>query len=542
MREINPLEEVAIKYKKIRLDDNYYVLIPVSTVQGFSMGEEYLSREKFKIASTKANVLNEKYLVDEIVLIEDLQMKYDLYDPNDVDFLCDYYFEESKNKIILIKIVDDRIKKRLIEIPQVGKMVGQEVYERQKRIPSVVLNDTTLEELLETTNLSELKAKLKRLKLLVNQFIEEEHEQAVTKITVTDGEVSEIQTNNHVIEQVEPEPEPKRPVEVRKDEPVPSDFSLLGLEQYLKERIFGQDKHLRKIAKSLYMNYTAEKGERVDSILLVGPTGSGKTETFRVASQYLSIPFKEVNSVNLVPQGIVGESLEDCLYALVAKANGNLSRAEKGIIFCDEIDKLSNARSDVKSCIPDILLKFVEGDEFSFTKGKKAYTFDTSLLSKALAGSFTRIYEPEKQQLGFAVSQPKAKSIELPENIKDKIKEKDYFGIELLDRLRVAVKYDELTRETKKRLLLESKVSEYLLKKQRYQRQFGVELIADDSYIEAIFDAIEDMRDSIRILNNLVVYSLDTIEYGLGSHSIPSGKRLILTKDTVENPDNFTII
>ena len=79
------------------------------------------------------------------------------------------------------------------------------------------------------------------------------------------------------------------------------------------------------------------------------------------------------------------------------------------------------------------------------------------------------------------------------------------------------------------------------MKKQRYKRQFGVDLIADDSYIEAIFAAIAEKRDSIRILNNMVYASLDSAEYELCTAN-HRGKRLILTRDTVANPDNFTLL
>ena len=289
------------------------------------------------------------------------------------------------------------------------------------------------------------------------------------------------------------------------------------------------------------MNYTATDEDRVESMLIVGPTGTGKTETLRVVSQYLSIPFKEVNTPNLVPQGIVGTSLEDCLYSLIVQSGGDLARAARGILFFDEIDKLGKDKSDQKATIKEVLLKFLEGDEYTFTQDRETYTIKTNKITKILAGAFTRIFEQTANPIGFnAVSTNLAKEVR-PDQVKDLIREKEYFGIELLDRIKIPIIYHDLDEETKKRILLESKLSEYLLKKRRYERQFGVELIAENSYIEAIFQLIADQRDSIRILNNTVYNTLESAEYELCTRN-HRGKRLILTRDTVENPEHFTLL
>ena len=79
------------------------------------------------------------------------------------------------------------------------------------------------------------------------------------------------------------------------------------------------------------MNYTAIDGEPVESILIVGPTGTGKTETVKAASEYLCIPFFEANASNLVPQGIKGTSLEDIAISLYEFAQKDIKLAERGI-------------------------------------------------------------------------------------------------------------------------------------------------------------------------------------------------------------------
>ena len=144
--------------------------------------------------------------------------------------------------------------------------------------------------------------------------------------------------------------------------------------------------------------------------------------------------------------------------------------------------------------------------------------------------------------MGFNTGQTITNKKFTTEDVKERIKAKEYFGYELLDRIEEAIIYEALEYETKKRILLESKISKFLKKKERYERQFGITMIAEDSYVDAIFEALEKKRDSIRLLNNLVITTLDPAEYELCTNPNTQGKKLILTRDTVDNPHNFTIL
>lgn len=561
MKNFYPIEEVGIKYQKIKLDKDKFVLIPVAPVTGYDTGVDFCSRSKLKTARSKEAILESKYLIDSIISAADLELKYltddevtddedfetviENYD-EDFEFLIEYYFEEEINNLILIEIKEDKILKRKITIPEIKDLLGQEVYERQKSIPSVILNDSSLNELLEIEDIKELKEKLTRYKNLIERFQEYEESSYLTRIEVTDSHITSVESNMPLADSFDEDLELLEEQEVKKtkvieDKPVIGDFSVKGLETYISERVFGHDKEIRTIAKTLYMNYTALGDERIASLLVVGPTGTGKTETFRIASKYLSIPFKEVNTVNLVPQGIVGTSLEDCLFSLIVQSGYDIKKASRGIVVLDEFDKLGNTQSDYKGDIKEILLKFVEGTSFEFEKEKKNYSLDTTRITKICAGAFTRIFEKDKG-IGFGSSIRDYGRDIRPEEVKDRINEKGYFGIELLDRIEVPIVYHDLDIETKKRILLESKISEYLSKKQRYQRQFGVELEADDSYVEAIFESLNNKRESVRILNNLVHTTLDDAEYELCTNPNVRGKRLILTRKTVENPQDFTLL
>lgn len=535
---INDLEELAIKYKKIKLNSDTYILIPASVVVGYSMGREFLAKPKMITTLEKEDIIQQKFLIDSIASVEDLRINYE-YDGDDIDFLKEYYFEEKKNDIIIIEIKFGRVFKRTITIPAVEDLVGKEMYERQNNIPSVVLNDSALQELLEQETLDGVKNRLLRLKNLIGSYLEQEKEKGVTRIVVNDGKVSEIETNRQVDTKAKTKSTSKKAVKSVPDKPVSTDFSVLGLEKYIKERVFGHDEAIEDLATTLYMNTTATKAEKIESFLIIGPTGTGKTETLNAAAEYLSIPFEDINVINLVPQGIKGESLEDHIESLIASANYDLQVASRGIVLLDEFDKLGIDETDYKSSIKSILLKFTEGGLFK-VEGQDE-KFNTKMLTKIFAGAFTDIYEREKTMGFSATSTNPGREISAHEALK-KIKEKGYYGRELLTRINNAAIYHELDQETKKRVLLESKLSEYLEKKKRYERQFGVRLIAEESYIKGVLEKLEAGQESMRELNNLVIYSLKKAEHTLAAYPGKYyGKKLILTRDTVDKPENFTL-
>lgn len=317
-----------------------------------------------------------------------------------------------------------------------------------------------------------------------------------------------------------------------------NDISYDGLRNYIKERVFGHDSEIDIISKILYMNYTAIKGEKTDSILLTGSTGTGKTETFNAAMDYLNLPLISVNASNLVPQGIKGCSLEDCLYTLYLRAGKNLPLAEKGIVFLDEYDKLSFLETEFKKDLKNILLTFNAGGDFNIENNSSTFIFNSSLISKVYAGVFSDIYT-NKSVMGFSNNKKDGQNCNLS-NIRKSLLDKAYFTEEELSRIKYILNYSDLTKEVKKKILLESKLSEFFIKKKRYERQFGVSLEMDDSYIDAILDKISS--SSMREINNIVSSTLDMAEIEMIQSSDIKGKRLVLTKDTVINPKNYNLI
>ena len=160
------------------------------------------------------------------------------------------------------------------------------------------------------------------------------------------------------------------------------------------------------------------------------------------------------------------------------------------------------------------------------------------MTNKVYAGVFKKIYENERS-LGFGAEESSSILEKSDNDIRQKIIDKGYFSLEELSRITTLIGYDELTRDTKKMILLSSKISEFAKKRSRYKRQFGVDLIATDDYIDALLDQISNSATGMRSVNNFVKRSIDNAERELLTNS--GYKVLRLTKDTVSNPKSFDL-
>lgn len=519
--------EYGIQYEVIKLNEKSYILFPLTIIEGYSVGDIFYSDTIQKVLYDKSS-LAESTLIDSIINVEKLKETYDF---DDLDFLKDYYLTEEKDYIILVELTDKKIIKRKINVAKLTKKENSEIYERKNNEPVITLNNDALDDILSSDTIFEIKDKVARYKKLLNSFEEKEKKEGITSITVTNGHVSEVNVNKKVSTYTKDNnskalTSPNTPNDI-------NNFSVRGLEQYLKERVFGHDEQIRSIATKLIMNYRSSLEYGTESILLVGPTGTGKTVTILSAAEYFNLPFVQVNTANLVPQGIKGPSLEDYLYSLIVNSQYDINRAQRGFIFLDEFDKIGKDALDMKETVKQIFLKFIEGDTFMIDKPSDDYNFNTKMLNKTFAGAFQELFETKKT-IGFGGSQEE--TIFNPSQITNG----DYFSKELVTRIEHVFAYNPLSREDQKRAILESKLSKLQLKKKRYEEEFGVELIALDSYIEAILDQLSSEEKSMRDLNNLILKTLREVEYELLNNE---GKvqKLILSSDTVENPQKFIL-
>lgn len=526
--EKNEKYDFGIKYKILKLNNKRFILIPVEVVEGYEISGKFYCDDIYQSLDATTNLDELDCLIDSIFSFSYL---CNVYDYDDAAFVKEYFFSEEENFIIFVEAKEEGIFKRKINIKNLVKTYKREEYQMQEEKPAVILNDDSLNILLGIDEIETLKAELKRYKNSIAKFKEHNEKRDMTKIVVENGHIKSFETGLPVIKSQEI----ISPSSLNENVVDKKAVSLTGLEKYIKERVFGHDDEIKIIAKTLIMNYRAGNKYDIEPILIVGSTGTGKTETIKAASDYLDMPFLLVNTANLVPRGIQGTSIENCLYSLLALCNYDIEKAQRSLIFFDEFDKIGKSKLDIKEAVKDIMLDFLDGSNFLINNDSwsESYNFNTKMLNKVYAGAFQVLFD-RKLPLGFG-------DMTIRECFNPtKIYEEEYFGKELVTRIPHIFVYSPLDKETRKRVILESKISAFRAKMIRYEEEFHTKLIATDSYINSLIDKIGEKDKSMRDLNTLILSSLNFVECSLLENEGHT-KEIILTDETVENPHKFIL-
>lgn len=494
--------DIAIKYEKIDLGADKFVFKPVSVIRGeYDADADIFETEFGELCEpVDGESQHEESYFGCLTSIDKLMSLYGDFPEED---LLMEFFDASRREYCL-GFYDYSIGKIQVVYIPVNEFQNYFLGDVEAYIPNeqgieVVLDLNDLKKLRDTKDVKNIETFYTKLEEIIKtaEMVKKEYSKR-NKVQETKPSSSK--------------PEPTPTLSLQKDKS--KGITLKELRKEVKDVIKGQDKAVDDVTRAIIVNQLSKNPRHKSHMLILGPSGTGKTEMINIISKKMGIPFFKADATAYTKEGYVGKSVYSMFLGLIQSANGDIKKAQNGILIIDEIDKkLSSRKDDVGGIdVLNSLLKIMDRDIIEVEMGgnKPPILFDTSNLTMIFMGAFADLYkdkeEGKKKPIGFG-----AESKEYKKKDKVVITNEDLIKAgmppEFLGRIPIVTNTEELELEDLVEILHKSKGGA-IDEEREFCSGLGINIKFTSGYMREIARKAHESKTGARNLRKLVRESL----------------------------------